>query len=62
MIAQMQGKFQNIFIPGGGHVVHEDFPGQTANLIVESLGGEYLRVPNGGSGGRDLFLDDASFL
>jgi protein phosphatase methylesterase 1 len=47
MIAQMQGKFQNMLIPGAGHVVHEDRPGQTANVIIE-----YLR--------RNLLIDNVS--
>lgn len=45
-IAQMQGKFQNMVIPGAGHVVHEDRPEQTANVILE-----YLR--------RNMFVDEA---
>lgn len=37
MIAQMQGKFQNILIPAAGHTVHEDQPEQTASVILEYL-------------------------
>lgn len=43
MIAQMQGKFQNILIPAAGHTVHEDQPEQTARVVLD-----YLR--------RNLFL------
>lgn len=44
MIAQMQGKFQNILIPSAGHTVHEDQPEQTARALLD-----YLQ--------RNLFLD-----
>lgn len=37
MIAQMQGKFQNILIPSAGHTVHEDQPDQTATVIIDYL-------------------------
>lgn len=37
MIAQMQGKFQNILIPTAGHAVHEDQPDQTAKVINDYL-------------------------
>lgn len=37
MIAQMQGKFQNILIPQAGHTVHEDKPEQTARVILDYL-------------------------
>jgi protein phosphatase methylesterase 1 len=37
MIAQMQGKFQNVLIPGAGHVVHEDRPEQTTTVLIEFL-------------------------
>lgn len=46
-IAQMQGKFQNMVIPGAGHVVHEDRPEQTAEVILE-----YLQ--------RNMFVDGAA--
>lgn len=37
MIAQMQGKFQNVLIPSAGHTIHEDQPEQTANALLEYL-------------------------
>lgn len=37
MIAQMQGKFQNILITSAGHAIHEDQPEQTANSILDYL-------------------------
>lgn len=37
MIAQMQGKFQNILIPSAGHAIHEDQPEQTARAILDYL-------------------------
>lgn len=37
MIAQMQGKFQNILIPTAGHAVHEDQPDQTARALLDFL-------------------------
>lgn len=37
MIAQMQGKFQNIVITAAGHAIHEDQPGQTAAAIEDFL-------------------------
>lgn len=37
MIAQMQGKFQNILIPSAGHTVHEDQPEQTAQAVLDYL-------------------------
>lgn len=37
MIAQMQGKFQNILIPAAGHTVHEDQPDQTASVLLDYL-------------------------
>ncbi|PXF48096.1 Protein phosphatase methylesterase 1 [Gracilariopsis chorda] len=37
MIAQMQGKFQNILIPAAGHTVHEDQPDETARVLLEYL-------------------------
>lgn len=36
-IAQMQGKFQNIFIPEAGHAIHEDQPEKTATVILDFL-------------------------
>lgn len=48
MIAQMQGKFQNILIPEAGHAVHEDQPEQTAQAILE-----YLR--------RNLFISSEDY-
>lgn len=44
MIAQMQGKFQNILIPAAGHTIHEDQPEQTAKVLLD-----YLQ--------RNLFID-----
>lgn len=46
MIAQMQGKFQNILIPAAGHTVHEDQPDQMARVLLE-----YLQ--------RNLFIEQA---
>lgn len=37
MIAQMQGKFQNILIPSAGHTIHEDQPEQTARTLLDYL-------------------------
>lgn len=37
MIGLMQGKFQNVLIPGSGHTVHEDQPDQTARVILDYL-------------------------
>lgn len=37
MIAQMQGKFQNILIPSAGHTIHEDQPEQTARTLLDFL-------------------------
>jgi len=36
-IAQMQGKFQTILMPGAGHSVHEDQPERTAQTIIDFL-------------------------
>ena len=33
-IAQMQGKFQTVLVPGAGHAVHEDEPRATADAIA----------------------------
>jgi protein phosphatase methylesterase 1 len=55
MIAQMQGKFQNMVIPGAGHVVHEDRPDQTADVLLEYLRRNMLisdsKEDDGGDGG-----------
>lgn len=36
-IAQMQGKFQQIFIPDAGHCIHEDQPEKTAKVFIDFL-------------------------
>ncbi|KAH7104014.1 protein phosphatase methylesterase [Auriculariales sp. MPI-PUGE-AT-0066] len=35
MIGQLQGKFQLVIVPGVGHLVHEDDPGRTAEILIE---------------------------
>lgn len=50
MIAQMQGKFQNILIPAAGHTVHEDQPDQTAQVILEYLQRNMFLSSSDGSG------------
>lgn len=37
MIAQMQGKFQNMLISSAGHAIHEDQPEQTARALLDYL-------------------------
>ena len=35
MIGQMQGKFQQVVVPGVGHMLHEDDPTRIAEIMVE---------------------------
>ncbi|PPQ83492.1 hypothetical protein CVT25_006982 [Psilocybe cyanescens] len=35
MIGQMQGKFQQVVVPGVGHMLHEDNPTRIAEILVE---------------------------
>lgn len=35
MIGQMQGKFQQVVVPGVGHMLHEDDPTRLAEIMVE---------------------------
>lgn len=50
MIAQMQGKFQNILIPAAGHTVHEDQPEQTAQVILDYLQRNLFLAPEDANG------------
>ena len=46
-IAQMQGRFQTVVVPGAGHAVHEDEPRKTADAVAGFL------VRYGGTPRRD---------
>lgn len=35
MIGQMQGKFQQVVVPGVGHMLHEDDPTRVAEILAE---------------------------
>lgn len=55
MIAQMQGKFQNILIPAAGHTVHEDQPEQTAQVILDYLQRNLFLAPEEDANGVPIF-------
>lgn len=55
MIAQMQGKFQNMLIPGAGHAVHEDQPEQTAQVLLEFLRRNMFISPSADGGSSIVF-------
>lgn len=59
MIAQMQGKFQNIVITAAGHAIHEDQPEQTAAAIEDFLDRNML-VDEIDDEDGDLFMMDES--